>query len=150
MKPYPTARRLALLAILFAGGVFVVQPGCSDESNDAPKIRSRKGTVKAIDLANRIVAMVSTDNSGNDITLEGTYTPETVIEINGRRADPKDVRVGDKVEVWGRKEGDGAEAKLVATKVVVSRAASTDWQSTGAAGGSATSGKSTADKSTSN
>lgn len=127
-----TQFRRAWTAAALAFGIGFVG-GCSNESSDTPKIRSRKGVVKAIDLEGRVVAMTYTDKNGNDVNIEGTFDAETVIEINGRRADAKDVRVGDKIEVWGRREGEGQEAKLVATKVVVSRAGSSDWQATGAA-----------------
>ena len=105
-------------------------PGCSDKSGSKPKIKKVQGTATKIDLTNNRVAMAVVDPKGNSSTLEGTVREDTVVWSNGRCQRLEDIREGDKVEVYGFKEGSGEEAKLVATKVVVTRPVDADWKST--------------------
>ena len=119
-------RRMALATLLIA--VFA-QTGCSSKGK-AGKTSTRKGEVKSIDLANRKVVMATTKKDGTSFSLEGTYTNETVVRINGRVMSMKDIKVGDKVEVVGRREGSGTNQQLIATEVKVTRIDS-DWQETG-------------------
>jgi|CXWL01.1.fsa_nt_gi hypothetical protein len=104
--------------------------GCSDKSGSKPKIKKVQGTATKIDLTNNRVAMAVVDAKGNPGALEGTVREDTEVWINGRSQRLEDVREGDKVEVYGFKEGSGEEAKLVATKVVVTRPVDSDWKST--------------------
>ncbi|HPF41653.1 MAG TPA: hypothetical protein P5081_19460 [Phycisphaerae bacterium] len=115
------------LAAMF---VFVsLQAGCSSKGGSSGAA-TRKGVVKAIDLANRKVVMTTSKGDGTEFSLEGTYTDETVVRINGRVMTIKDIKVGDKVEVVGRKEGSGTNRQLIATEVKITRNES-DWQETG-------------------
>ncbi|MCB9855903.1 MAG: hypothetical protein H6818_09480 [Phycisphaerales bacterium] len=124
LKKHPLQIALASLLLLT-----FVQAGCSSKSS-SDKTSSRKGEVKSIDLANREVVMMFTKKDGTQTPLKGTYTDETVVRINGRVMTIKDIKVGDQVEVVGRKEGSGTNQQLIATEVKVTRIEG-DWQETG-------------------
>ena len=118
---------LALLA-LFAPS------GCSDDAGDKPRIRKVQGVAKSINVEKRIVSMTWTDDRGHERKLEGTFKDDTEVLINGRSQEIKDIRPGDKVLVYGYREGKGADEKLIAEKVVVDRPRSSDWKPTGQSG----------------
>lgn len=120
-----TSLRISIAMLL---ALTIMPTGCSSKSN-SDKTSSRKGEVKSIDLANRIVVMTFM-KGGEQREIPGTYTDETVVRINGRVMTVKDIKVGDKVEVVGRKEGSGTNQQLIATEVKVTRIDS-DWQETG-------------------
>jgi Cu/Ag efflux protein CusF len=117
--------RMTLLAVV---ACCMLQTGCSSKGGSS-KTYTRKGEVKSVDLTNRVVTMKFM-KGGEDRELKGTYTDETVVYINGRAMTIKDVKEGDKVEVVGRKEGNGEEAQFIATRVTVTRQDG-DWQDTG-------------------
>lgn len=116
--------QLALLAILGPSG-------CSDDAGDKPRIRKVQGVAKSINVEKRIVSMTFTDDRGNERDLEGTFKDDTEVLINGRTQEIKDIRPGDKVTVYGYREGKGSDQKLIAEKVVVERPRSSDWKPTG-------------------
>jgi hypothetical protein len=124
---FSVLRHSAVLASLV---VFCAAGGCSDKSGKSPKVKKVVGIAKKIDLTNNRVAMAVSDEKGNSRMLEGTVREDTEVWINGRSQRLEDVREGDKVEVSGFKEGDGENAKLVATKVIVTRPEGSDWKST--------------------
>lgn len=103
--------------------------GCSDDGNKPAKIRKVEGVAEKIDLKGNYVAMSFTDDKGVKRTLAGTVKEDTEVWINGRSHRLEDVREGDKVVVFGYREGSGAEQKLVATKIQVSRPEESDWKS---------------------
>jgi len=111
-------------------GCCLLSTGCSDD-NKGPKIRKREGVAKSIDVENRKVSMSFTDKRGETHTLEGTFTDETVVFINGRSQGIKDIRPGDKVLVYGYTDGEGTDRRLIATRVRISRPAETDWKPAG-------------------
>ena len=116
--------QLALLAVL-------APSGCSDDAGDKPRIRKVQGVAKSISVEKRIVSMTFTDDRGNERELEGTFKDDTEVLINGRSQEIKDIRPGDKVQVYGYREGKGDDQKLIAEKVVVDRPRSSDWKPTG-------------------
>jgi hypothetical protein len=116
------------LAIVFISVTGLLLSGCSDRSRKTPKIRKKIGVATRIDLKNNSVAMTWKDDKGNEYPLEGTIRETTEVTINGRDQKLEDVRVGDKVTVWGFKEGKGADEKLVATKIEVERTRDSDWK----------------------
>lgn len=122
--------RLRLLQV-FALSVCVIA-GCSSKSSQQRKIRKKEGIAQKIDVENRMVSMIWTDDKGEDHPIDGTFTDDTVVEINGRSQEIKDIRPGDKVVVYGYSEGKGDEKKLIATRVVVTRPKEADWKTTGA------------------
>jgi len=69
---------------------------------------------------------------GKEKTITGTYTDETVVEINGRNMTIKDIKPGDPIVVFGVRSKDDGGTSLVATKVMVDRKEK-EWQSTGKA-----------------
>lgn len=119
--------QLALLAIL-------APSGCSDDAGDKPRIQKVEGIAKSIDVEKRIVSMTFTDDRGNERELEGTFKEDTEVLINGRSQEIKDIRPGDKVKVYGYREGKGENQKLIAEKVEVTRPSSSDWKPTGQGG----------------
>ena len=119
--------QLAILAIFAPNG-------CSDDAGDKPRIRKVQGIVKSINVEKKIVSMTWTDDRGNERELEGTFKDDTEVLINGRGQGIKDIRPGDKVEVYGYREGKGEDQKLIAEKVVVKRSRSSDWKPTGQGG----------------
>ncbi len=119
--------QLALLAIFAPGG-------CSDDAGDKPRIKEVKGVAKSINAEKRIVSMTFTDDRGNERELEGTFEDDTEVLINGRSQEINDIRPGDKVTVYGYREGKGSDQRLIAIKVVVDRPRSSDWKPTGQGG----------------
>lgn len=111
--------------------VVCLQVGCSSERGRKKKIRKVQGVAKLVDVENRVVSMTFTDDKDNERELVGTFTDETIVLINGRAHDLKDIHPGDKVLVYGYRVGDGPEPMLVATKVVVDRPKNSDWKTAG-------------------
>jgi len=109
--------------------------GCSDNVGKKPKLRKVQGLAKSINIEKRIVSMTFTDDRGRERELEGTFTDKTEVLINGRTQEIQDIRPGDKVLVYGYREGKGADQKLIATKVVVDRPRGADWKPTGQGAG---------------
>ena len=136
------ARRISRLLTVSLMSLVLCQPiGCSEKDGGKPKIRRKEGRAKQVDVENRKVSMVWIDNKGDEQTLEGTFTDKTEVLINGRSQTIKDVRPGDRVEVYGYSEGEGTNRKLIATKVVVNRPKNSDWKSTGQGKGQSPPGK---------
>lgn len=124
-----TILRLILVSLLAL--IYCLPSGCSDKSGGKPKILRKEGRAKLIDVENRKVSMVWIDKKGEEQNLEGTFTDKTEVWINGRTHEIKDVRPGDRVEVYGYSEGEGTNRKLIATKVVINRPKSSDWKTAG-------------------
>jgi len=120
-----------LLWSLLALVTLLAPSGCSDNAGDKPKIRKVRGVAKSINVEKRIVSMTFTDDRGHERELEGTFKDDTEVLINGRSQKIKDIRPGDKVLVYGYREGQGQDERLIAEKVVVDRPRSADWKSTG-------------------
>ncbi|MCG8406354.1 MAG: hypothetical protein MI923_14240 [Phycisphaerales bacterium] len=126
------ARRIGrLLTVSLVSLVLCQSSGCSEKDGGKPKIRRKEGRAKKVDVENRKVSMVWIDKKGDEHTIEGTFTDKTEVLVNGRSQTIKDVRPGDRVEVYGYSEGEGTNRKLIATKVVVNRPKSSDWKSAG-------------------
>lgn len=119
--------QIALLAIFASSG-------CSDDAGNKPRIKKVQGVAKSIDVEKRIVSMTWTDDRGKERELEGTFKDDTEVFINGRSQEIGDIRPGDKVTVYGYRQGKGSELKLIAEKVVVDRPRSSDWKPTGQGG----------------
>lgn len=127
MTSRPLWSLLALLAIF-------APSGCSDDAGDKPRIKKVQGVAKSINVEKRIVSMTFTDDRGNERELEGTFKDDTEVFINGRSQEISDIRPGDKVTVYGYREGKGSDQKLIAEKVEVNRPRSSDWKPTGQGG----------------
>lgn len=117
------------LAVVFLATGLI---GCSENNGKQPKIKRVEGVAKKIDLQNNSVSMVVKDDKGAQRELTGTVRENTEVIINGRVQTLKDVREGDQVVVYGYREGEGEDSKLVATKVEVTRARDGDWKTSGA------------------
>jgi len=121
-------------AVFLAAGLLAAYAGgCASRDQKSAEIKSLEGIADEIDLENNRVSMRVTDGKGGERVVEGTFREDTEVIINGRRQRLEDVRPGDHVLVFGFREGEGAEARLVATKVVVTRPTATDWKATGKA-----------------
>ena len=105
-------------------------PGCSDGGKNSRKTKRVEGVARKIDLKNNYVSMSYKTPKGDEIVLEGTVREDTEVVINGRHQKLEDVREGDAVVVIGYREGKGEDQKLVATRIEVTRAKESDWQST--------------------
>jgi aspartate 1-decarboxylase len=112
-------------------GVLVGPSGCSSRKASKPKQRRIEGIAEKVDLQNNYVSMRVTDKKGSQHVYEGTFKEDTEVEINGRAAKLENVQPGDKVVVYGYREGEGENVKLVATRVEVIRPEGSDWKSTG-------------------
>lgn len=121
----------AAFIILLLTAVVVVDGGCSDRKKGKPKPKRMEGIAEKIDLQNNYVSMRVSDGQGGERILEGTFREDTEVEINGRLAKLDQVRVGDKVEVFGYREKGDEDQKLVAMKVVVTRPEGSDWKNSG-------------------
>ncbi len=106
-------------------------PGCSDSGNKPAKLRRLEGVAKQIDLKTGVVSMLWKNDKGEERILEGTVKEDAEIWINGRAQRLEDIRVGDKVVVFGTREKKGGEEKLIATRVEVTRPQETDWKTVG-------------------
>ncbi len=104
--------------------------GCSDKDGGEPKIRSRDGVAKTIDIENRVVSMTVLTKKGEPLEFIGTFTDKTEVIINGRQQGIRDVRPNDKVKVFYYKETVGDEERIVADKVIITRPKGSDWVST--------------------
>ena len=116
------------LAAAFLATVLI---GCSENNGKKPKIRRIEGVAKLIDLQNNVVSMTIKDDKGVEVVMTGTVREDTEVLINGRSQALKDVCVGDQVVVYGYKEVQGDNQKLIAQKVEVTRSRESDWKSTG-------------------
>ncbi len=122
---YGTILLTGLIGVALATGA-----GCSDDGKKTKKVKAVEGIAKKIDLKNNYVSMETVDKSGKTMTREGTIREDTEVVINGRAAKLEDVKEGDKVLVYGFKEGKDDDVKFVATKVEVTRASEGGWKST--------------------
>lgn len=118
-----------IFATLVVLGTFTLIGGCSGDGGK-PKTHFRKGIAESVDVNTRTVSMLTEDKRGKETSLTGTYTDETVVQINGRNMSIKDIKPGDPIEVHGYQKDGG---QLVATKVIVTRTTK-DWKSTGKGG----------------
>ncbi len=103
--------------------------GCSDRSKATRKYDTIKGIAKDIDVERRLVSMLWENDKGQQMPLDGTFTDETEVIINGRNQSIGDIRPGDAVQVTGYRERKGDNVKLVATRVIIER--QDDWKPTG-------------------
>lgn len=123
--------RFELAPVLMLAAL-MLPAGCSDKNGGQPKIKKKQGIAKKIDVANRVVSMVTVDKKGNTMEVNGTFRDDTEVIINGRNMTINDIRPEDKVEVHGYREGDDpATFKWVAKKVIVTRPESDDWKTPG-------------------
>jgi hypothetical protein len=104
--------------------------GCSESNGKKQKIRKIEGIAKMIDLEANKVSMTVKNDKGDEHEIEGTVRPDAEVLINGRKQRLEDIRPGDRVVVFGYREGKGEDKKLVATRVVVTRPRESDWKST--------------------
>jgi len=116
------------VALLLTG---MTMAGCSNDGGK-PKVHRREGWAESIDTKSKVVSMKMRLKDGTEKVIEGTYTDETVVEINGRNMTVKDIKPGDPIVVFGVRSKDGGGTSLVATKVIVDRKEK-EWQSTGKA-----------------
>ena len=114
------------LAVLIA----VSLAGCSDKGSNAPKGKTRQGVVTKIDLQTRNVAMKIKTDDGVEQEHSGIISEDTEILINGRGAKLADVHIDDKVSVTVQKSKT-EDGKFDIKKVEITRAADSDWKSTG-------------------
>jgi hypothetical protein len=95
--------------------------GCGQEEPER-KYRSLQGEAISINPATGEVAMKWYNPKRQEyLELHGWATEETEVLINGRAAALAEAHPGDHVEVIGYQEGTGANRRLVATKVLVTR-----------------------------
>jgi len=126
-------KRMSWIGLAILIGVGLVGPaGCSSRGAGKPKQKRLEGIAEKVDLQNNYVSMRVSDNKGGERILEGTFKEDTEVLINGRAAKLDQVRPGDKVVVFGYREGEGENQKLVATKVEVTRPEGSDWKRTAA------------------
>ncbi len=117
--------------VLVLAAVAAVSGGCSDRGEEKRKIRKLEGIAVKVDLANNDVSMRVVNKRGKEQIFNGTLRENTVVIINGRDESAENINPGDKVVVFGYREGEGDQLKLVATKVIVTRPTGTDWKKTG-------------------
>ncbi len=103
--------------------------GCSERGEEERKTRKLEGIADRIDLENNRVSMRFIDKKGNERVIEGTFREDTIVLINDRQESLEHVKSGDKVVVFGHREGEGQNQQLIATKVIVTRPEGTDWKS---------------------
>ncbi len=123
-------RGVACVAVLLAIGL----AGCSENSDKGRKVHRVEGIAKEINPEKNIFTMTFKDDKGVDRELSGSVLATAEVIINGKAQNIKDVRPGDKVVVFGHKEGSseaGLEQKLVATRVEVTRPKDSDWKTPG-------------------
>lgn len=109
-----------LLAAALLGGT---TGGCAKKDR-ARKPHTRKGVIKAIDLEKKYARVEVHDRSGRkQIEMDGSFTDQTVVTIDGRPARFEDVRPGDAVEITVTISGKGMDAEFTATRVNVLRSA---------------------------
>lgn len=125
-----TRKITAFYVAVLAGGLLA---GCSSGENKPQKIRKLEGIAKKIDQKAGVVSMLWKNDKGEERILEGTIKEGAEIWINGRAAKLDDIRIGDKVVVFGYREKTGGEEKLVATRVEANRPDEMDWKPVGKA-----------------
>ena len=104
----------AALAVALVGG-------CSRTPEQ--RTITKKGIIKSIDLKGRKAYIVTDNKLGDKLEIPGQFTDDTVVTINGKTAHLSDIHTGDNVEVTAYHKGKGSEMEFYATKVVVSRPA---------------------------
>lgn len=103
--------------------------GCSEQGEDKRESKKLEGIAEKIDLQTKVVSMRYVDKKGKERTVEGTFCDDTVVFINDRQESLEHVKPGDKVVVYGHREGKGQDQKLIATRVIVTRPEGADWKS---------------------
>jgi len=101
--------------------------GCPEKGDKAPKGKTLPATVMKIDQQTRNVTIKIKTDDGGEREESGTVGDDTEILINGRGAKLADVRVGEKVTVTVQKSPT-EDGKYNVKKVVIERAAETDWK----------------------
>jgi len=100
-------------------------PGCAKKDHRPRKPFVRKGTLKSVDLQKKYARIETIDRRGDKLEMDGSFTDQTIVTIDGRPARIDDVRPGDAVEITATLQGKGINAELIATRVDVSRASAT-------------------------
>ena len=122
-------RRVEVACLVLAVLCLTNFAGCSKRGEDKRKTRKLEGIAEKIDLENKVVSMRFVDGEGVERVIEGTFREDTVVLINDREESLERVKPGDKVVVYGHREGKDQNQKLIATKVIVARPEGTDWKS---------------------
>lgn len=114
--------RISTLITMAAG---LVAFGACSHKNAEPEHRTIEGVAESIDTNTNQVAMRwYNPKKQADMKVAGTVTDQTEILINGRVARLEDIKVGEKVSVTGRIMKDSSSPQLIATRIEVTREAS--------------------------
>ncbi len=115
----------ARAALFFALAAALALTGCAKKESRRGKPITRKGVIKSVNLEKRYAKVEVHDRTGDKLEMDGSFTDETVVTIDGRPAKFEDVRPGDPVEVTVKLKGKGIDLDIIATRVDIIRAAST-------------------------
>lgn len=119
----PNSRIHLLTMAIAITGIGLI--GCSRNEHRKRKPIVRKGVIKAVDLQKKYAKVEILDRTGDKLEMDGSFTDETVVIIDGRPARFEDVRPGDPVEVTVTLKGKGMEMEVIATRVDVFRTTAT-------------------------
>jgi len=118
----PSVYRAGLLLALTAA---LTLSGCAKKESRRGKPITRKGVIKSVNLEKKYAKVEVHDRTGDKLEMDGSFTDETVVTIDGRPAKFEDVRPGDPVEVTVKLKGKGLDLDIIALRVDITRAATT-------------------------
>lgn len=120
-----TSLRSTFTASLIVLMGFALTPGCKQDEPRKPKSKTMEGVITRVDADKGRLAMKLRNPKNKSEFLpkeiEGSVTPTTEIQINGKLAKLADLREKDTVEATGYRQGKGDEEKIVAEKITVDR-----------------------------
>jgi hypothetical protein len=109
-----------IITLALASSVMLPVSGCSKKDRSSKPV-TKEGTIKSIDKANRTAVVTIMDKLGQLQDMDGKFTHETVITINGKPAELGDIKPGDTADVTVVRKGEGLNVELIATRVAIKR-----------------------------
>jgi len=99
--------------------------GCNEHEQRKPKSKTMEGVITRLEIDKGRLAMKMRDPKDKSQFLpqeiEGSVTPTTELWINGKAAKMADLRVSDKVEATGYRQGKGENEQIIAEKLSIER-----------------------------
>ena len=112
-------KTVRLFVILVLATAFLSVAGCSKKNRNEPI--TKEGIIKSIDKAKRTATVIIRDKMGRPQELEGRFTEQTVVTINGKPGQLADIKPEDTAAITVERKGQDADVDYIALRVEVTR-----------------------------